>query len=158
MTELDLIDEDDQITHTLSLLDTFDTEDSLNIFRFDPQYEENESKYAAIKAQFLGEGSDDESGSGSEGSVSSDESGSEDEDGEVAHGAEAGESGGQIIDQTETNLVHLRRTIYLMLQSSLSADEGAHRLLQLKIKPGEEYEVASMVLDCCAQTRSYESK
>ncbi|VUZ43591.1 unnamed protein product, partial [Hymenolepis diminuta] len=150
--ELDLIEEDDQITHTLSLLDQVDTEDGLNIYRFDPEYEVNEARYLEIRESFFGDDDSDKSG-GSE--SESDSENSDEEDGGVQG---PGEQEGVIIDQTETNLVHLRRTIYLMLQSSISADEGAHRLLQLKIKPGEEYEVASMVLDCCAQTRSYETR
>ncbi|VDO03425.1 unnamed protein product [Rodentolepis nana] len=151
--ELDLIEEDDQITHTLSLLDQVDIEDGLNIYRFDSEYEANEAKYIEIRETFLGDENSDESGSSGSESGSED---SNDEEGDVQGPGE--QEGGTIIDQTETNLVHLRRTIYLMLQSSISADEGAHRLLQLKIKPGEEYEVASMVLDCCAQTRSYETR
>ncbi|CAL8102770.1 unnamed protein product [Calicophoron daubneyi] len=165
LPELDLIPEDDQITHTTSLLDQVDPEDSLNVFRFDPDYLENEEKYAKIKASFFE--SDDESEDGSGGEEDDDEgeeSGSSNEEGDeerpqgAASASAAGENQQTIIDRTETNLVQLRRTIYLMLQSSLSADEAGHRLLQLKIKPGEEYEVASMVLDCCAQTRSYESR
>nr|CDS31100.2 cell cycle control protein cwf22 [Hymenolepis microstoma] len=151
--ELDLIEEDDQITHMLSLSDEVETEDSLNIYHFDSEYEANECKYIEIRKSFLGEDNSDESGS------SGCECGSEDSDEEEGSVQGPGEQeGSTIVDQTETNLVHLRRTIYLMLQSSISADEGAHRLLQLKIKPGEEYEVASMVLDCCAQTRSYETR
>ncbi|VDD81918.1 unnamed protein product [Mesocestoides corti] len=154
LPELDLIDEDDQITHTLSLLDPVDPEEGLNIYHFDPDFESNEEKYSAIRASFLGDGENESSGSDSgSGSESDDE-----EEGEEGVQGPGEQESGIIIDQTETNLVHLRRTIYLMLQSSVSADEGAHRLLQLKIKPGEEYEVASMVLDCCAQTRSYETR
>lgn len=163
LPELDLIQEDDQITHTTSLLDQVDPEDQLNVFRLDPNYLENEERYAQIKASFF-EPDESESGSGDEDDKSdSDDSaddGDEDADGERAQKASAAAADDQqtIVDQTETNLVHLRRTIYLMLQSSLSADEAGHRLLQLKIRPGEEYEVACMVLDCCAQTRSYESR
>ncbi|GAA31003.2 pre-mRNA-splicing factor CWC22 [Clonorchis sinensis] len=162
LPDLELIEEDDQITHTTSLLDQVDPEDSLNVFRFDPNYVENEEKYAKIKASFFESDAESEAGSGDEEADDSESSGDEDaeDDERGAQGATAATGEGQqtIIDQTETNLVHLRRTIYLMLQSSLSADEAGHRLLQLKIKPGEEYEVASMVLDCCAQTRSYESR
>ncbi|VEL10097.1 unnamed protein product [Protopolystoma xenopodis] len=169
LPDLDLISEDDQITHTLSISDPMDTEDSLNVFKFDPTFEENEAKYAAIRASFVEEESGDEEDSDAEsGSNADDEKnesdGAYENDSDADARAQAGASTGndqhkqQIIDQTETNLLHLRRTIYLMLQSSISADEAAHRLLQLKIQPGDEYEVASMVLDCCAQTRSYESR
>lgn len=43
-----------------------------------------------------------------------------------------------IVDQTETNLVALRRTIYLTIQSSLDFEECAHKLLKLQLKPGQE--------------------
>ena len=43
-----------------------------------------------------------------------------------------------IIDNTETNLVALRRTIYLTIQSSLDFDECAHKVLNLNLKPGQE--------------------
>ncbi|KAF6019580.1 ncm [Bugula neritina] len=61
-----------------------------------------------------------------------------------------------IIDQTETNLVGLRRTIYLTLQSSLDYEEAAHKLLKLNLKPGQEVELCNMILDCSAQQRTYE--
>ena len=46
-----------------------------DIFKFNPHYLENEDKYKSIKAEILGEDSDDESGS------SSDEEDSEEEEG-----------------------------------------------------------------------------
>lgn len=66
------------------------------------------------------------------------------------------ESKQKIIDQTETNLVALRRTIYLTLQSSLDYEEAAHKLLKLQLKPGQEGELCNMILDCGAQQRTYE--
>jgi pre-mRNA-splicing factor CWC22 len=59
--DLDLVEEDEAITHYLSLDDELDGQESLGVFKFDDQYEENEEKYAQIKAGILGEGSDDES-------------------------------------------------------------------------------------------------
>nr|CDS35291.1 pre mRNA splicing factor CWC22 [Hymenolepis microstoma] len=152
--ELDLIKEDDQITHTLSPLDQVETEDSLNIYRFDSEYEANEARYIEILETLLGDDIPDEAGSSGSESGSGD---SDDEEGDVLQGP-GEQDKDSIVNQTDTNIVHLRRKIYLVLQSSISADEGAHRLLQLKLKPREEYEVASMVLDCCAQTRIYETR
>jgi hypothetical protein len=43
-----------------------------------------------------------------------------------------------IIDQTETNLVTLCRTIYLAVQSSIGAEECAHKLLKMNLRPGQE--------------------
>ena len=38
----------------------------------------------------------------------------------------------EIKDKTETNLVALRRTVYLAIQSSLSFDECAHKILKME--------------------------
>lgn len=38
----------------------------------------------------------------------------------------------EIEDRTETNLVALRRTIYLAIQSSLDFEECAHKLLKME--------------------------
>lgn len=43
----------------------------------------------------------------------------------------------QIVDMTETNIVCLRRKIYLTIQSSLDFEECAHKLLKLELKPGQ---------------------
>ena len=43
-----------------------------------------------------------------------------------------------IVDETATNLVSLRRTIYLTIQSSLDFEEAAHKLLKMQLKPGQE--------------------
>jgi pre-mRNA-splicing factor CWC22 len=43
--ELDLVDLDDQITHELSLEDNHDIEKMLDVFRLDPDWDENESAY-----------------------------------------------------------------------------------------------------------------
>ena len=37
-----------------------------DVFKYDPNFQENEERYKAIKAEILGEGSDDEDESGSE--------------------------------------------------------------------------------------------
>ena len=61
-----------------------------------------------------------------------------------------------IRDETETNLVAFRKTIYLTIQSSLDYQECAHKLLKMQIKPGQEVELCHMFLDCCTQQRTYE--
>lgn len=62
----------------------------------------------------------------------------------------------KIIDNTETNLVALRRTIYLTIQSSLDFEECAHKLMRMQLKPGQEMEMCHMILDCCAEMRTYQ--
>nr|XP_006814574.1 PREDICTED: pre-mRNA-splicing factor CWC22 homolog [Saccoglossus kowalevskii] len=145
LEELDKVDEADQFTHLLTLEDEHKPENELNVFKEDPEYLDNEENYKAIKKEILDEGSSG-SESGEEGS--SDEEDSEEEEDE--------EKKTEIIDQTETNLIALRRTIYLTIQSSLDFEECAHKLLKVELKPGQEKELCNMFLDCCAQQRSYE--
>ena len=110
--ELDLVEEEDQITHQIDLDDEINVQDTLNIFKFDPDWEEHEKAYRKLKAEILGEGSDDED----------DESGSEESsDDEEAEQEKAME----IKDQSNTDLVNLRRTIYLTIMSSLDFEEAA---------------------------------
>ncbi|XP_047738493.1 pre-mRNA-splicing factor CWC22 homolog [Hyalella azteca] len=148
LEELDLVEEDDQITHVAELDGKLDSEDILNVFKHDPEFEVNEEKYKEIRASLLGEssdGEDGEDGSGSSGSDSDDEE--EDEDKEKA--------GQDILDQTESNMLAFRRTIYLTLRSSLTVDEATHKILKGNIKPGWEMELGNMILDCCAQERTF---
>ncbi|TFY66479.1 hypothetical protein EVG20_g4613 [Dentipellis fragilis] len=139
---LDLVEEDEQITHQIQLEDELQVQDGLNIFKFDPNYLENEEKYKAIKAEILGEGSDDEE-SGSEESESDEE-----EEGAV-------EEMQGIQDRTETNLVNLRRIIYLTIMNALNYEEAVHKLLKIQLKEGEEIELVKMIIECCSQERSY---
>ena len=49
-------------------------------------------------------------------------------------GLESSASTQKIVDKTETDLMGLRRTVYLTIQSSLTFEECAHKLLKLDIK------------------------
>lgn len=144
---LDLVEEDDQITHKVGLDDELDVEEGQNMFKVDLDFEENEAKYKAMKAEILGEGSsEDESGSGSE---SDDESSSSEEDEDDAQARL------DIQDKTETNLVNLRRTIYLTIMSSALFEEATHKLLKLNIPEGQEGELCNMIIECCSQERTF---
>ncbi|KAG9318234.1 MIF4G-domain-containing protein [Chiua virens] len=140
---LDLVEEDEQITHQIQLEDDLQVQEGLNIFKPDPNHLENEEKYKAIKAEILGENSDEESGSESSGEEEEDE----DED--------AVEEKEGIEDRTETNLVNLRRIIYLTIMNALNYEEAVHKLLKVQLKEGEEIELINMVIECCSQERSY---
>ncbi|KAK5646767.1 hypothetical protein RI129_005231 [Pyrocoelia pectoralis] len=146
--DLDLIEEEDQFTHLITLdeVEPKNGEDILNVFKFDDNYEENEGKYKTLTKELLGS---DVSGSESD----SDESDGEEEDGDQA---EENKDSSMIIDNTETNLITLRRTIYLTIQSSLDFEECAHKLMKMELKPGQEIELCHMFLDCCAEQRTYE--
>jgi pre-mRNA-splicing factor CWC22 len=129
VTELDLVEEDDQITHQIALDDEdLDVEDELNIFKYDPNYEENEDKYATIKTEILGDGSDADSESGDSDSGSEEESDSEEED----------DGAIDIRDETGADVVELRRRIYLTVMSSVDFEECCHKLMKLTIPEGQE--------------------
>ena len=74
---------------------------------------------------------------------------------------------------TETNLVNLRKVIYLTIMNALNYEEAVHKLLKIQIKEGQEVwaanvceglrsnsdlaqiELVKMVIECCSQERSY---
>lgn len=143
--ELDLVEEEDQITHQVDVDDQdIQVQDTLNIFKFDAEWEENEEAYRKLKAEILGEASDDED--------DDDESGSDDSsDDEEAEQERAME----IKDQTNTDLVNLRRTIYLTIMSSLDFEEACHKLMKVQLPAGQESELPSMIIECCSQEKTY---
>ena len=78
------------------------------MFKVDNEYQENEDRYKAIKEEILGEGSIDEEEGESDG---------EEESKEEEEKGEGGEMKIIIIDETQTDLLELRRTIYLTIMS-----------------------------------------
>ncbi|XP_073064711.1 uncharacterized protein [Primulina eburnea] len=144
--ELDLVEHEDQLTHEISLLDEIDPEIALDIFKTDPQFSENEKRYEELKKQILGEESEDE--------ANSDAADLDDED-DDEESEEEDEEQMKITDETETNLVNLRRTIYLTIMSSVDFEEAGHKLLKIKLDPGQEMELCIMLLECCSQERTY---
>ncbi|KAI9858606.1 MAG: pre-mRNA-splicing factor cwc22 [Trichoglossum hirsutum] len=141
--ELDLVEEEDQITHRTNLDDEIDVQDGLNVFKFDPDWEEHEEAYKNLRAEILGEadGSDD----GDEYETDESEVGEEDQETREL----------EIKDQSNTDLVNLRRTIYLTIMSSIDFEECCHKLMKISLPPGQEPELPSMVIECCSQERTY---
>lgn len=152
--ELDLVDVEDQVTHDdISLTDNLDPEDRLNFFHFDDKFVENEDKYDAIRREILG----DEAIEQLEGRNAEDDEEADEEDenaGGLVVNTEPTETQ-RIIDQTETDLINLRRTIYLTVMSSVDFNECVHKLLKIKISSGQEVELCNMIIECCSQERTY---
>ncbi|XP_015275629.1 PREDICTED: pre-mRNA-splicing factor CWC22 homolog [Gekko japonicus] len=147
---LDLVEEEDQFTHMLPLEDDYNPDDILNVFKLDPDFMENEEKYKALKKEILDEG-DSDSGTGQDAGSSEEEEEDEEEEEEDEEGQKV-----TIHDKTEVNLVSFRRTIYLAIQSSLDFEECAHKLLKMDFPENQTKELCNMILDCCAQQRTYE--
>ncbi|KJZ71779.1 hypothetical protein HIM_08799 [Hirsutella minnesotensis 3608] len=140
--ELDLVEEEDQITHQVGLEGEIDVQDGLNIFKFDPNWEENEEAYKKLRAEILGEGSDDDDDEDDEDDESSEE---EDEETKAM----------EIKDQSNVDLVNLRRTIYLTIMSSADPEEAVHKLMKINLPAGQEPELPSMIVECCSQEKTY---
>ncbi|OAY43750.1 pre-mRNA-splicing factor CWC22 homolog [Manihot esculenta] len=150
--ELDLVEQEDQLTHEISLQEDIDPEITLDIFKPDPNFLENEKRYEELRKNILGEESADEEGSDA---ASGDEDDDDDEEEEEEDDDDDDEQQMQIKDETETNLVNLRRTIYLTIMSSVDFEEAGHKLLKIKLEPGQEMELCIMLLECCSQERTY---
>lgn len=141
--ELDLVEEEDQITHRIGLLDEdLDTQDTLNIFKYDEKWEEHEEAYKRLKAEILGEVSGEEDEDEDETDESSDEESDE-------------EKKMDIKDRSNADLINLRRTIYLTIMSSIDFEECCHKLMKINLPVGLEHELPSMIVECCSQERTY---
>lgn len=157
---LDLVDEEDQITHTLLLDDeTLTAEEHLDVFREDPDFLVNEEKYQRIKRELLGDGeSGDEASHASgtaESDASDDESGADEAGGSAPPASTTASAQQPIVDKTGSSTQEFRRTVYLTIMNSLSFDECAHKLLRMPIRPGQEPELCNMIFDCCIMERTY---
>ncbi len=141
--DLDLVEEEDQITHRIGLDDDLDVEDGLNIFKYDPEFEEHEEAYRKLKSEILGEAD------GEDNDEYESDSGSESGPEEIA------ERELEIKDQTNTDLVNLRRTIYLTIMSSIDFEEACHKLMKITLPAGQESELPSMIVECCSQEKTY---
>ncbi|KAJ8499342.1 hypothetical protein OPV22_009894 [Ensete ventricosum] len=143
--ELDLVEQEEQLTHEISLDEEIDPETHLDVFKPNSNFLDDEKAYEDLKKRIL----EDESSKDEEGSdvVSDDEEEEESEEDETEEM--------KIKDETETNLVNLRRTIYLTIMSSVDFEEAGHKLLKIKLEPGQEMELCIMLLECCSQERTY---
>ncbi|KAG2272431.1 hypothetical protein Bca4012_085597 [Brassica carinata] len=131
--QLDLVGSDEQLTHVISLFDEIDPETSLDVYKPDPEFHQNERKYKQLKRNILGEEDTEE----------------QDDDDDV-EGDEI-----DIQDHTETDLVSLRRTIYQTIMTSVNFEEAGHKLLEIRLEPGQEMELCVMILECCAEEKTY---
>lgn len=159
---LDLIDEDDVIEHNVSLQDSDETMEHLNIFSFDEKFDENESLYAAIREILVGEVIQERKPSAGEdnGDVAENEDieGNIPATGETSTAQDAAKKQEEAHpkDMTESDLVEFRRFVYLKIMSAASFEECAHKLLNfMKSHQGMELELCKMVVECCSQEKSF---
>ena len=165
--ELDLVERDEQITFEIGLDDEgLEKEDHLDVFKFDPDWVQNEQDWTEIKREVLGDDSDDDDdgdGDGDDGSSDTDDNDDDsDEDGEDGVLVEAAPMSvansrqiTEIHDMSEKDLINLRRTIYLTIMSSATFEECSHKLSKLDIPDGKEMELINMIIECCSQERTF---
>jgi pre-mRNA-splicing factor CWC22 len=165
--ELDLVEADDQITFELSLDDdTLTKQDELDVFRVDPDFEENEATWAKIRAEVLGEGGEDgsddddddaETASGEDdGNNSEDETDKQKEQAMVPAAGATNKAMVVVQDLSDADLVHLRRQIYLTIMSAAGFEETAHKLAKMNIPAGREEELVNMLIECCSQEKTFQ--
>lgn len=159
---LDLLDEDDRITHQIELAgpkkDDFHME--LNYFKFDPKWSENEAKYEDFKKSLLenDDDDDDDETDGSDSDTSSEgdvqEESTEDVKPDIKPDVKPDQ---KIIDATGADLIAFRRNVYLTIKSSVRHEEVVHKLLKSNMSHELYDELCQMIVDCCGQERTYES-
>ncbi|AWU75271.1 uncharacterized protein C5L36_0B05180 [Pichia kudriavzevii] len=165
---LDLVEEEDQITHNFTLSENVLGDDHLDVFKFDPNYEDNREKYNIIRKGILGsdvETDSDQEVDNESSDYSSDYDNEEEEKQDVddddnrqyTDDKERNKLTVQIKDLTEQELTTFQKNVYLTIMSSMSPEEATHKLLKLPaVDPKrKEYMLVDMVIKCCAQEKIY---
>jgi pre-mRNA-splicing factor CWC22 len=125
--DLDLVEAEDQIPHEISLNDEHDPEASLDVFSFDPEWDEHESQYKEIRHEIIGESDEENEPAG--GSLEEEQVEPEDQQQTAVTGLEEEEK--QAAD------VAYRRQVYLTIMSSANFEECAHKLMKM-LQEGRE--------------------
>ncbi|AOA60983.1 Spliceosome assembly factor [Komagataella phaffii CBS 7435] len=163
LKELDLVEDEDQITHTIGLDDKCDEELNLNVFHYERNYDELDEKYNLIKLQILGDDDEDEVDSSSDSDEEEEEEEGEEQE-EVEQKQEQDEERkdqntikNQLTDLTAANLVEFQKNVYLTMMSSMSADEAVHKLLKLPAVSDKspELQLINIIVKGCAQEKTY---
>uniref|UniRef100_A0A915DQF7 MI domain-containing protein n=1 Tax=Ditylenchus dipsaci TaxID=166011 RepID=A0A915DQF7_9BILA len=100
---------------------------ALNVFKFDPGFEKTEAEYEDIRKEIIGD------------------------EGESDVGQEEKDENMEGDDYVTDAQPEGASTI-----SSLDFQEAAHKLIKNELKPNMESELCHMIVDCCAQQRTYE--
>jgi pre-mRNA-splicing factor CWC22 len=144
---LDLVDPDEQTTHTVDLDDDVQVEQSLDNFEYDPNFEETEAAYDRLKEEILGPDDvepelppppEPESASAS-----------------TLDAPPAAASSPDAALSTE-ELTAQRKAVFLIFRSSIRAEEAAHKLLK-QVPAGRESIVRSMLLEAACRERTFDA-
>jgi len=117
----------------VSLTDEFDAEEKVNFFQYESNYTENNKQWEEIQKEILGEEEERINKRIEQLDDEEESSESEEED--------------KIEDITEQDLMNLRKTIYLVIASSVDFEEVVHKLMKLNIREGQEIELCNMIVE-----------
>ncbi|KAK6454587.1 cell cycle control protein [Scheffersomyces xylosifermentans] len=137
---LDLVDEEDKETHVIELGGQIESQEELNVFQFDEDYESNEKEYDQIRKEILDE---------------------EEEENVEPEKEEEKPVKVEIEDMTQADLLQYQKTVYLTVMSSMSSEEAVHKLLKLNFNQSKEDKLknnailADMIVKCCSQEKTY---
>ncbi|KAG5490671.1 hypothetical protein JKF63_00793 [Porcisia hertigi] len=158
-----------QQAHEIDLEEKYPTEDALDRYSFDAEYDAHEEQYEAVRKLILGEDWEVELlQQVADAEVDEDEEGGDQDAGEAADGPTTGESAPAsdaasfpsradldasktLIDAEERQL---RREVYLAMRSSIRADEAVHKILR-QMQPQTERTICFMVIEGCCEERAY---
>jgi pre-mRNA-splicing factor CWC22 len=171
-----------QETHELDLEAKYATEDALDRYAFDPDYDIHEEQYEVVRKAILGEDWElellqqvadaEEEEEGEEVDDGADASGDNDDVNRpprtrVTASTNGGASDSSVnpnttsaaeLDASKTLIDaeerQLRRDVYLAMRSSIRADEAVHKILKY-MKPQTERTICFMVIEGCCEERAY---
>lgn len=125
---IDVVEDEDKETHFVDLTELQDTQNELNFFQEDPNYDVAEAEYAQFREEI------------------------EPEKEEIIPEPQQE----KVTDMTDAVLLQHQKNIYLTVMSSMSADEAVHKLMRLKRKLKLDAPVLiDMIIKCCAQEKTY---
>lgn len=158
---LDLVPEEESIVHVASLKGELETNPGLDFFHYDEEWEASELLFLQLRKEILGQ--DDallyqDAGSEDEAVQSSPEPTDESykQSAVEAHAAKTAAVGSSPKDMTEDDLVAFRRKVYLTVMSAASYEECAHKLASfMRQYPAYKRELCDMIIECCAQERTF---
>jgi pre-mRNA-splicing factor CWC22 len=111
------------------------TDDQLDYFQYDKEFEQKEQEYDLIKNEILGKEHEE-----TEQPIKVEHV--------VQPTLEQGDK--QILDS-----VNLKKQIYLTIMSSVNFEETVHKLVRAGLTESHEMEVCTMIIECCCQERTY---
>ncbi|CAK9439703.1 uncharacterized protein LODBEIA_P38030 [Lodderomyces beijingensis] len=156
-SDLISVDAKDQEKHDIVLGEPLKSRDYLNVFRFDPNFEDSEKDYQTNVKHLIIEAQEEKKGD-EEGDGEKEEEEISQEKGLAAPVQPQVQE--KVTDMTQSHLLDLQKQVYLTVMSSMSADEAVHKLLKLQFrdkraKQDHARTLADMIIRCCSQEKTY---